>query len=166
MLRRHIVLLIAWRPPLCSSRRADYDSAPGFTFSLPIIIIPHNKITLHKHIKIHIWSLYDPSFRILCMIVYLVVPIIYNWTTPPVSQTTGFSPIRSFSSLMAVTFMRTYYAHGGQVENFKYLGITVTNTNDVREEIKRRIDMGNACYSLEKILSSCFLSKKLKVNTY
>ena len=27
--------------------------------------------------------------------------------------------------------------------------------------------MGNACYySLEKILSSCLLSKKLKVNTY
>ena len=26
--------------------------------------------------------------------------------------------------------------------------------------------MGNACYSLEKILSSRLLSKKLKVNTY
>ena len=40
-------------------------------------------------------------------------------------------------------------------------------TNDIREEIKRRINVGNACYySLEKILSSCLLSKKLKVNTY
>ena len=36
-------------------------------------------------------------------------------TTAPVSQTTGFSPIRPFSSLMAVTFMRTYYARGGRV---------------------------------------------------
>ena len=53
------------------------------------------------------------------------------------------------------------------VEKFKYLGTTVTNTNDIREEIKRRINLGNACYySLEKILSSHLLSKKLKVNTY
>ena len=38
--------------------------------------------------------------------------------------------------------------------------------NDIREEIKRRMNMGNACYySLEKILSSRLLSKKLKVNT-
>ena len=37
----------------------------------------------------------------------------------------------------------------------------------VREEIKCRINMGNACYySLEKILSSRLLSKKLKVNRY
>ena len=27
------------------------------------------------------------------------------------------------------------------VEKFKYLGVTVTNTNDIREEIKRRINM-------------------------
>ena len=53
------------------------------------------------------------------------------------------------------------------VEKFKYLGVTVTNTNDIREEIKLRINMGNACYySLQKILSSHFLPKKLKVNTY
>ena len=53
------------------------------------------------------------------------------------------------------------------MENFRYLGVTVTNTNDFREEIKRRVNMGNACfYSLEKILSSRLLSKKLKVKTY
>ncbi|KAJ4426453.1 hypothetical protein ANN_27267 [Periplaneta americana] len=33
-----------------------------------------------------------------------------------------------------------------EVEKFKYLGATVTNINDTREEIKRRINMGNACY--------------------
>ena len=50
------------------------------------------------------------------------------------------------------------------VEKFRYLGVTVTNTNDSREEIKCRINMGNACYySLEKILSR-LLSKKLKLN--
>ena len=32
------------------------------------------------------------------------------------------------------------------MEKFRYLGITVTNTNDIREEIERRINMGNACY--------------------
>ena len=53
------------------------------------------------------------------------------------------------------------------LEKFRYLGVTVTNTNDIREEIKRRINMGNACYySLEKILSSRLLSKNLKVKTY
>ena len=37
----------------------------------------------------------------------------------------------------------------------------------MREEIKLRINMGNACYYLlEKILSSRLLSKKLKVKTY
>ena len=32
------------------------------------------------------------------------------------------------------------------VEKFRYLGVTVTNANDIREEIKSRINMGNACY--------------------
>ncbi|KAJ4450608.1 hypothetical protein ANN_02034 [Periplaneta americana] len=42
-----------------------------------------------------------------------------------------------------------------EVEKFKYLEATVTNTNDIRKEIKRRINMGNACYySVEKLLSS------------
>ena len=43
----------------------------------------------------------------------------------------------------------------------------ITDISDIREEIKRRINMGNACYySLEKIVSSHLLSKKLNVNTY
>ena len=50
---------------------------------------------------------------------------------------------------------------------FKYLGVTVTNTNNIREEIKRRINVGNIChYSLERILSPYLISKKLKVKTY
>ena len=53
------------------------------------------------------------------------------------------------------------------VEKFRYLGETLTNINNIRVEMKRRINMGNTCYfSLEKILSSRLLSKKLKVNTY
>ncbi|KAJ4448772.1 hypothetical protein ANN_00163 [Periplaneta americana] len=54
-----------------------------------------------------------------------------------------------------------------EVEKFKYLGATVTNINDTREEIKRRINMGNACYySVQKLLSSSLLSKNLKVKIY
>ncbi|KAJ4445250.1 hypothetical protein ANN_07051 [Periplaneta americana] len=53
------------------------------------------------------------------------------------------------------------------VEKFKYLGATVTNVNDTREEIKRRINIGNACYySVEKLLSSSLLSKNLKVRIH
>ena len=33
-----------------------------------------------------------------------------------------------------------------KVEKFKYLGVTVTNRNDIHEEIKRRINTGNAYY--------------------
>ena len=51
--------------------------------------------------------------------------------------------------------------------NILHLGITVGKNNDIREEIKSRINMENSCcYSLEKILLSRLLSKKLKVNTY
>ncbi|KAJ4431354.1 hypothetical protein ANN_19951 [Periplaneta americana] len=54
-----------------------------------------------------------------------------------------------------------------EVEKFKYLGATVTNLNDTREEIKPRINMGNACYySVKKLLSSSLLSKSLKVRIY
>ncbi|KAJ4434356.1 hypothetical protein ANN_22915 [Periplaneta americana] len=54
-----------------------------------------------------------------------------------------------------------------EVEKFKYLGATVTNINDTREEIKCRINIGNACYySVEKLLSSSLLSKNLKVRIY
>ncbi|KAJ4426003.1 hypothetical protein ANN_27630 [Periplaneta americana] len=54
-----------------------------------------------------------------------------------------------------------------KMEKFKYLGATVTYINDTQEEIKRRINMGNACYySVEKLLSSSLLSKNLKVRIY
>jgi hypothetical protein len=30
--------------------------------------------------------------------------------------------------------------------DFRYLGMTVTNKNLIHEEIKRRLNLGNACY--------------------
>jgi len=47
-----------------------------------------------------------------------------------------------------------------RVEEFKYLGTTLTNQNSVAEEIKSRLRSGNACYdSVENLLSSRLLSK-------
>ncbi|KAJ4434034.1 hypothetical protein ANN_16353 [Periplaneta americana] len=54
-----------------------------------------------------------------------------------------------------------------EMEKLKYLGVTVTNINDTREEIKHRINMGNVCYySVEKLFSSSLLSKNLEVTIY
>ena len=33
-----------------------------------------------------------------------------------------------------------------RVEEFKYLGTTLTNKNSIQEEIKSRLKVGNACY--------------------
>ena len=52
----------------------------------------------------------------------------------------------------------------GRVEEFKYLGTTLTNQNSIQEEIKSRLKSGNACYHLmQNILSSSLLSKNLKI---
>jgi hypothetical protein len=53
------------------------------------------------------------------------------------------------------------------VSQFKYLGMTVTNQNFIQEEIKSRLNSGNACYhSVLNLLSSRLLSKNLKVRIY
>jgi hypothetical protein len=45
--------------------------------------------------------------------------------------------------------------------------IPVTNTNLIQEEIKRRLNSGNACYhSIQNLLSSRLLSKNLKIKVY
>jgi len=51
-----------------------------------------------------------------------------------------------------------------RVEEFKYSGTTLTNQNSIQEEIKSKLKSGSACYySVQKLLSSNFLSKHLKI---
>jgi hypothetical protein len=54
-----------------------------------------------------------------------------------------------------------------RVEEFKYLGTTSTNQNSIQEEMKSRLKLWNACYrSVQDLLSSSLLSKKLKIKVY
>jgi len=54
-----------------------------------------------------------------------------------------------------------------RVEEFQYLGTTLTNKNSIQEEIKSSLESGNACYhSVQNLLSSSLLSKNLKIKIY
>jgi hypothetical protein len=54
-----------------------------------------------------------------------------------------------------------------RVEEFKYLGTTLTNQNSIPEEIRSRLRSGNAFYhSVQDNLSSRLLSKNLKIKIY
>jgi hypothetical protein len=45
--------------------------------------------------------------------------------------------------------------------------VNLTNQNLIQEEIKRRLNSGNACYhSVQNLLSSRQLSKNLKIRIY
>jgi hypothetical protein len=47
------------------------------------------------------------------------------------------------------------------VADFWYVWTIVTNQNLIQEEIKRRLNLGNACYhSIQKLLSSAVLKHK------
>jgi hypothetical protein len=50
------------------------------------------------------------------------------------------------------------------VAQFRYLGTTITNQNLIQEEIKKRLNSGNACYhSGQHLLSSHLLSKNINI---
>jgi hypothetical protein len=52
------------------------------------------------------------------------------------------------------------------VAQFRYLGM-ITNENLTQEEIKRRLNSGNACYhSIQNLLSLHLQSKNIKIRIY
>ena len=54
-----------------------------------------------------------------------------------------------------------------RVDEFKYLGTTLTHQNSIAEEIKSRLRLGNACYhSVQNLLSSRLLSKYFKMKVH
>jgi hypothetical protein len=54
-----------------------------------------------------------------------------------------------------------------RVEQFRYLGTTLTNQNSIQEEIKSRLKLWNACYHwIQDLLSSSLLSKNLKTKIF
>jgi hypothetical protein len=53
------------------------------------------------------------------------------------------------------------------VAKFKYLEMMLTNQNYIHDEIKSRLNSGNACYySVQNLLSSCLMSKNLNIKIY
>jgi len=54
-----------------------------------------------------------------------------------------------------------------KVEQFKYIGTTLTDQNSIQEATKSRLKSGNASYhSVQNLLPSSLLSRNLKIKTY
>jgi hypothetical protein len=60
--------------------------------------------------------------------------------------------------------INTDYSSFESLEELKYLGTNLTDQNSIQEEIKSRLNSGNACYHLvQNLSSSIWLSKNTKI---
>jgi hypothetical protein len=63
--------------------------------------------------------------------------------------------------------IRITYKSFENVEKFKYLRTTLTNQNYIRDEIKSRLNSGNACYySVQNLFSSRIISINQRIKIY
>ncbi|PSN39681.1 hypothetical protein C0J52_14417 [Blattella germanica] len=77
---------------------------------------------------------------------------------------TKYMVIRRNASCNANGQLMTNKGNFEEVAEFKYLGAFITNRNEIQEEIKHRLNFGNACYyALQRLLSSQLLSKNIKL---
>jgi hypothetical protein len=54
-----------------------------------------------------------------------------------------------------------------RVAKFKYMGATLTDQNFIHEEIRNRLNSGNACFhAVQNLLSSRLLSRNVKIKIY
>jgi hypothetical protein len=54
-----------------------------------------------------------------------------------------------------------------RLEQFKYLGETLTNKNSIQEETESKLKTGNSCYhSVQNRLSSSLLSNNIKIEVH
>jgi hypothetical protein len=76
---------------------------------------------------------------------------------------------RDQHAVKKITYIYIYMGNKSfeRVEHFKYSGTSRTNQNSFHEEIKCRLQSGNACYySVQNLLSSSLPSKNIKVKIY
>jgi hypothetical protein len=73
---------------------------------------------------------------------------------------TSMSPHQNAGKNHDIKIANSYFENMAQ---FKYLGATVTNQNFIKEEVKTRLNSGNASYHyVRKLLFSRLLSKSVK----
>jgi hypothetical protein len=92
-----------------------------------------------------------------------------------VSSGTNFPVIMSLKNAEKTKYMIMTHPNSGQNQNiriangsfenvakFKYLGATLTNQNDIHDEIKNRLNSGK----VQNLLSSYLISENLKIKIY